>query len=313
MPGLTITPPHGTFIRMTYRPKHIVEYLLLRGAAAVLVALPYRAALAFGWLVAGIGFHVARFRRREAERRIREVFGDRFNKAEVRRIAWQSFRNLIFTAVDTIRGPHLTLERFEKVGDYTQPVETLRRQLQTGRGAVLATPHMGCWEFGGVGMSLVGLPLFVIAGKQRNPLFDKFLTSTRERMGVQVVMRGSSTLRTIIVRLKQGQLTAVLPDVRMPTPGVKVRFLGKEANVGPGLALFARHAGVPVLPSLNYRHGWGRHQGVVYPPINADLQADKDADVQRMMQAVFDVFTEAISRDPGQWFWYNKRWVFDPV
>ncbi len=298
---------------MTYRLKHIAEYLLLRAAAVPLVVLPYRAALALGWLVAGFGFFILRFRRREAERRIRDVFGDRFSDAEVRRIAWQSFRNLIFTAVDTIRGPHLTLKQYRKVGDYGVAIDTLSRQVQSGRGAVLATPHTGCWEFGGMGMSLVGLPLFVIAGKQRNPLFDRYLTQTRERMGVQVVIRGSSTLRTIIKRLRDGYITAVLPDVRMPTPGVKVQFLGKEANVGPGLALFARHAGVPIYPALNFRHGWSRHQGVIFPPIEADLQADKDVDVQRIMQAVFDVFTEAIQRDPGQWFWYNKRWVFDPV
>jgi len=298
---------------MTYRPKHIAEYLALRGMAALLVALPYRAALAVGWVVAGLGFRVVRFRRREAERRIRDVFGSQFNDAEVRQIAWKSFRNLIFTAVDTIRGPHLTLEQYRKVGDYDVATDTLRRQVESGRGAVLATPHTGCWEFGGMGMSLVGLPLFVIAGKQRNPLFDRYLTQTRERMGVQIVIRGSSTLRTIIKRLRDGHITAVLPDVRMPTPGVKVQFLGKEANVGPGLALFARHAGVPIYPALNFRHGWAHHQGVIYPPLEADLQADKDADVQRIMQAAFDVFTEAIRRDPGQWFWYNKRWIFDPV
>lgn len=298
---------------MTYRPKHIAEYLLLRGAAALLVVLPYRAALAFGWVVARLAFHVARFRRREAERRIREVFGDRFSDAEVRRIAWESLRNLIFAAVDIIRGPHLTRERFERIGNYTAAVDVLRRLQQSGRGAVLAIPHMGCWEFGGIGLSRAGLPVFAVAGRQRNPLFDRYLTRTRERMGIESVMRGASTLRAIIVRLKQGQVTAILPDVRMPTPGIKVRFLGKEANVGPGLALFARHAGVPVVPALSLRRGWAHHEGVVHAPIEADPQAEKDADVQRVMQAVFDVFTDAIRRDPGQWFWYNKRWIFDPV
>jgi KDO2-lipid IV(A) lauroyltransferase len=99
----------------------------------------------------------------------------------------------------------------------------------------------------------------------------------------------------------------------MPTPGVKVQFLGRDANVGPGMAQFARHAGVPIIPALNIRHGWASHEGVVYPPIEPDPTADKTADIQRITQAVFDVFTEAIRRDPGQWFWFNKRWVLDPL
>jgi KDO2-lipid IV(A) lauroyltransferase len=174
-------------------------------------------------------------------------------------------------------------------------------------------PHFGSWEFGGMAMAQTGLPLLVIAGKQRNPLFDDYLTASRKGAGIEIVMRGASTLRKVISRLKEGRFMAVVADVRMPTPGVKVQFLGREANVGPGMAQFARHAGVPIIPALNIRHGWARHEGVVFPPIEPDPLADKTADIQRMTQAVFDIFTEAIRRDPGQWFWYNKRWLFDPV
>lgn len=298
---------------MRYRPKHVVEYAVLRCLAAIIAVLPYRAALGVGWILARIGFHVVRFRRREAERRIREVFGDRFSGREVRRIAWLSLRNLCFVAVDTIRGPCLTRAQFEAWGDYREIVETLRRNAAEGRGGILAVPHMGSWEFAGTGMALEGLPLFVIAGKQRNPLFDHYLTQTREQMGMQVIMRGTSALRAIVTRLKQGQLTAILSDVRMPTEGVRVRFLGREANVGGGLALFARHAGVPIFPIVNLRRGWGRHIGVLSTPIEPDPSANREADVQRMMQMLFDVFTEAIRKEPGQWFWYNKRWIFDPV
>ncbi len=298
---------------MTHRPKHVAEYVALRGVAALVTVLPYRAALALAWVLARLAFHVVRFRRREAERRIREVFGDRFTDAEVRDVAWRSLRTLFFGAIDTMRGPSMTFERFAAIGDYGTVIDALRRHRETGRGAIVATPHLGAWEFGGMGLSLAGMPLFVIAGKQRNPLFDAYLNATREGMGFQVVMRGASTLRTVIARLKEGYLTAILPDVRMQTPGVKVRFFGREANVGSGMALFARHAGVPVFPALNIRHGWTRHEGVVYPAIEPDPAADKDADVQRMTQAVFDVFEEAIRRDPGQWFWYNKRWIFEPV
>jgi lauroyl/myristoyl acyltransferase len=32
-----------------------------------------------------------------------------------------------------------------------------------------------------------------------------------------------------------------------------------------------------------------------------------------MTQQVMDIITQAILADPGQWFWYNKRWVLEPV
>jgi KDO2-lipid IV(A) lauroyltransferase len=298
---------------MKYRLKHIVEYAALRGVAGVVRVLPYRAALGVGWVLAVIGFHGVRFRRREAERRIRDVFGDRFSDREVRRIAWLSLRNLIFTAVDIIRTPFTTTESIARMSDYNEIARVLEANRATGRGAICALPHMGAWELPGRAMLLRGLPFFSVAGKQRNPLFDQYLNATREQGGMPITMRGSSTLRTIITRLKAGGILALLPDVRMRTEAVSVAFLGKQANIAVGMASFARHAGVPIYPVIMTRVGWARHVGKIHAPILSDPSLDKPADIQHMTQQVMDVVTQAIYDDPGQWFWYNKRWVLEPV
>jgi KDO2-lipid IV(A) lauroyltransferase len=79
------------------------------------------------------------------------------------------------------------------------------------------------------------------------------------------------------------------------------------------MAMFARHAGVPIFPVVVTRVGWTRHVGRIFAPVESDPAADKQADVQRMSQAVMDIISEAIMTEPGQWFWYNKRWVLEPV
>jgi KDO2-lipid IV(A) lauroyltransferase len=144
-------------------------------------------------------------------------------------------------------------------------------------------------------------------------LFDQYLNATREQGGMPITMRGSSTLRTIITRLKAGGILALLPDVRMRTEAVSVAFLGKQANIAVGMASFARHAGVPIYPVIMTRVGWARHVGKIHAPILSDPSLDKPADIQHMTQQVMDVVTQAIYDDPGQWFWYNKRWVLEPV
>lgn len=297
---------------MKYRWKHMVEYAFLRVVAGAVGILPYRMALAVAWGLAVIGFHGIRFRRAEAERRIRAVFGDRYDRRAVRRIAWESFRNLLFTAVDIIRSPWLTLGRFHAIAD-CDFLEALKQQKEKGQGAVIAVPHMGSWELAGRAMQLLEMPVFSVAGKQRNPLFDRYLNRARERAGIPITMRGAGTLREIIRRLEQGGFLAMLPDVRMPEDGVRVRFLGGEANVGPGMAMFARHTGVPVYPILMRRAGWVRHEGRMHAPVVADPAVDKQADIRRMTQEVLDIVDRGIREDPGQWFWYNKRWVLDPV
>jgi KDO2-lipid IV(A) lauroyltransferase len=177
----------------------------------------------------------------------------------------------------------------------------------------MAFPHMGSWELPGRAMLLRGMPVLSVAGKQKNPLFDRYLNSTRERMGVPIIMRGTSALKTIVSRLKQGGFLALLPDVRMPAEGVRVRFLGGEANVGAGMAMFARHAGVPIYPVIMRRIGWARHEARIFEPVRSDPALDKPADIRRMTQHVLDIVDRAIRDDPGQWFWYNKRWILDPV
>jgi len=231
----------------------------------------------------------------------------------VRRIAWLSLRNLVFTAVDIMRTPATTLETLGRIADYGEIQRVAEAHGATGRGAIFAIPHMGAWELPGRFMILRGTPFFSVAGKQRNPLFDHYLNSTRARSGMPILMRGASTLKQIINRLKQGEMLALLPDVRMRTEAVKVRFLGKEANIGGGMAMFARHAGVPIFPVIVTRVGWTRHVGRIYAPVESDPAADKHADIQRMSQAVMDVISDAIMAEPGQWFWYNKRWVLEPV
>ena len=51
------------------RIRYRIEYIALRVAAGLCLALPHSAALALAWVTAGIGFHVVRFRRAEAVRR----------------------------------------------------------------------------------------------------------------------------------------------------------------------------------------------------------------------------------------------------
>ena len=90
-------------------------------------------------------------------------------------------------------------------------------------------------------------------------------------------------------------------------------FLGAEANLGEGMALFARHTGVPVFPCLVTRHGWTSHRIRICEPVYPDKSLDKKKDVRRITAHVMKIIEAAIRDDPAQWFWYNKRWVLDPL
>lgn len=294
------------------RLKHKVEYGALRFIGGLFCALPYRWALRIGAALAWLAFYVFRFRVDEAVRRIRLVLGPACSEREARRIAWISLRNLFFNVVEILRFPVMDRAWIEQHVD-TSLMPRLTEQWDDSRGAVLAVPHMGNWDLAGVGSHIIGLPIFFMARRQKNPLVDDYLNRLRGVTGVETVLTDSQALRKVIRNLKAGKIFAMLPDVRARETGVMVPFLGGEAALATGMELFARHANVPIFPAYALREGWDRHRWIPLKPVLADPSVDRETDQRRIMLEVMALFDEAIRAHPEQYFWYNKRWILDPL
>jgi KDO2-lipid IV(A) lauroyltransferase len=297
---------------MKHRPKHIIEYVLLRGLLGIVNILPLRLAMSVGWLIGRFFFHVLRFRRAKAESRLKQVFGDRFTAQERKRIAWLSFRNICFSAVEAARFGKLTPEKLQRMPLYTGI--TAMQEIYRKNGAfIFSIAHMGNWDLGGVACKLAGIPVFSIARRQKNPLTDDLLNEIRNTTGMDVVLNDSTVLRNVVRRLKAGEVLAILPDVRSSAEALSIDFLGGKANLGAGAALFAQMAHCPIYPVALIRRGWTRHECTLFDPIFPDPALDKKDDWQRMMQKLVSIFDAEIRAHPEQYFWFNKRWVLDPI
>ena len=108
-------------------------------------------------------------------------------------------------------------------------------------------------------------------------------------------------------------MLAILSDVRGKTDALPINFLGKTANVAEGMGFIAHQVDVPVFPTMITRIGWGLHRYRIYDPILPDPLAEKKADAMRITQAFFDILNDHVRKEPEQWFWFNKRWIFDPI
>ncbi|NLF23623.1 MAG: lysophospholipid acyltransferase family protein [Lentisphaerae bacterium] len=293
--------------------RHRVEYTALRLAAGGIRLLPHRAALALAGLLAGVLFHVFRFRRRETLRRIEAVFGDAFAPCERRRIAWMSLRNLSFNIAELMRAAAYTPAWLGRhIENYASCMERLRQLLAQHGGLVIALPHIGNWDLAGIAVHQAGIRIFSVAGVQHNRYVNDWLNRQRG-YGLDIIPRGSSALRQVIRRLRAGEVFAILPDVRTKRPDLSIPFLGGQANLGRGMAQFARVANVPILPVTVRRVGWCRHRVDLSDPLLPDRSRDAQEDLARLTTEVMSRIDAMIRADPGQWFWYNKRWVLEPL
>jgi len=295
------------------RPRHAAEYAALRLALPFISALPAGAVDAIAVALAA-AMWAAGWRRAETIRRIRSVPGLAVDDLEATRIGRRALVNFLRGLLDAARAPRLSaswVRRHVRIDGEGH----LRAAVQGGRGAIIALAHLGSWEMAGLVGPLLRLPLVALAAEQRNPLASRFLMEWRRRNGTEVIARSPTALVRMVRRLKAGALVAIPIDLRAPTPALRVRFLGGEANLGRGLCAAARLAQVVVVPCAIFRESPRQHVFRLYPPLSPPPRESMDPDAvnRALLQAVVDALEPEIRRHPDQYFWFNRRWVLDPL
>jgi lauroyl/myristoyl acyltransferase len=68
-----------------------------------------------------------------------------------------------------------------------------------------------------------------------------------------------------------------------------------------------------VIPAVVRRVGWARHAWLAFDAVYPDPSRPKEEDWLRMTREVMAHFDRAVREAPDQYFWFNKRWVLDPL
>ena len=288
------------------------EYGALRFFCALVNALPYPIAMAAARGLARLAFDVLGFKRKRTIERIATAFPEKTPK-EVRAIARRSLANVLQSAVEMIRAPRLDKAWMDRhVADGQLYKDKLQELVDEGNGVVIMVPHSGNWYMAAWSMAKYGLPLFALAARQRNPKIDAWMK--RQYGDIDVLDRSDkSTLAKIKDKLKSGGAFAILPDLRVPVKDVEVDFLGGKANVSHAGAMFAVRCCSPIVVAAMHRDGDKHvfnHLATLRPDPNA---TDAKAEAVRLTREAMTLIDGEVRSRPGEWYWYNKRWILQPV
>jgi KDO2-lipid IV(A) lauroyltransferase len=289
-----------------------VEYGALRFFCALVNALPFPVALALARGLAFLAVDVFGFKRARTFGRIRAAFPEKTPR-EVRAIARRSLANVLQSAVEMIRAPRLDRRWMDRhVVDGAFYKDRLQEYVDEGRGVVILVPHSGNWYMAAWSMAKYGLPLFALAARQRNPKIDALMK--RQYGDIEVLDRSEkTTLVKIRRKLCDGRAFAILPDLRVPVRDVEVDFLGGRANVSHAGAMFAVRGGCPIVVAAMRREN-GKHVFAHLATLRPDPAAsDAKAEAARLTREAMAYLDAEIRRYPGDWYWYNKRWILEPV
>src|SRR5690242_13102513 len=285
---------------------HRVEYYALRGAVAALDRLSIRRAGAVGEWLGALGYRPIGVRRAVVERQVRAAFPG-LGEAEVQRIARESYESLGRTTIETAVLPAFSREQVIAMFSRVDGWDIVERAMGQGRGILFVTGHLGNWELAGSFMAARGIPLEAVARRMQNPLFDRYLTETRRRIGMSVI-HDADAVRRVPRAMRENRAVAFLVDQgAVGLASTWVPFFRRLAKTPRGPAVFALRLGAPVVFGAALRQPDGRYM-IGFEEVRTEPTGDREADVDRIVAAYTATLERWVRRAPGQYFWHHRRW-----
>lgn len=214
------------------------------------------------------------------------------------------FKNFAMTFFETLNlFPILQAQKdkviFEKWADF-------KAQLQSGKGVIVLTGHVGNWELLAAAMHARGVDFHALGRPARGEINQALLQDLRARYGVRTLWRSDSAgVREIVRQLKRGGCIAGLIDQDTEVSSIFVPFFGVPAKTPSALVEIGKRLGCCMCTLFLVREDRSR-----YRVLWSELDGTKTA---AEILSDFNMELESIIRRyPGQWAWFHKRWRTRP-
>lgn len=180
--------------------------------------------------------------------------------------------------------------------------DVLDRARADGRGVILLTPHLGCFEAAARAVARTG-PITVLYKPPRLPAVRRLVETGRASPGVRPVPATAVGVRGLLRALKRGEAIGVLPDqVPSDGDGVWADFFGRPAYTMTLPQRLARLTGAAVLMACGERLDDGGGWRVRFEALEGTPTPE----------AVNQAMETLIRRIPDQYFWGYNRYKTPP-
>jgi KDO2-lipid IV(A) lauroyltransferase len=178
--------------------------------------------------------------------------------------------------------------------------EYLDEARQSGKGLILLTPHLSCFEILALYIA-AELPLTVMYSTPRQAWMDKVIRSGRQRGQISLARADIGGIRTLFKALKRGDAIGLLPD-QVPSQGEGewADFFGRPAYTMTLVGRMLESTGARVLLSYAVRRPHGEGYDIHFVP----MEIETDIPVTRQINAALE---KIIRTCPAQYLWsYNR-------
>jgi KDO2-lipid IV(A) lauroyltransferase len=179
--------------------------------------------------------------------------------------------------------------------------------LDTGKGVIFLTPHMGCFEV--IAQYLASkAPLTALYRPPRKAWLKPLVEDTRARHNLHLAPADGKGVRMMLKALKRNEAIGLLPD-QVPGvsekggEGVWAQWFGRPAYTMTLPAKLAHATGAPIVLALALRLPKGAGYEIQFVPFTGVLSGDDGHDARSINQAI----EALVARAPVQYWWsYNR-------
>ncbi|WP_314222022.1 phosphatidylinositol mannoside acyltransferase [Streptomyces zaehneri] len=273
--------------------------------------LPEPVAVRLGRTVADLAWK----RRGKGVRRLESNYARVVPDASPERLAELSragMRSYLRYWMESFRLPAWSAERVRN-GFVPKDVHHLTDGIASGRGVILALPHMANWDLAGAWVTTELRTPFTTVAERLKPetLYDRFV-AYREGLGMEVLPHsGGSAFGTLARRLRDGGLVCLVAERDLSASGVEVDFFGDTATMPAGPALLAQQTGALLLPVTLWYDDTPVMRGRVHPPVEVPESGTRAEKTSVMTQSLADAFATGIADHPEDWHMLQRLWLAD--
>lgn len=242
---------------------------------------------------------------------LRHVLGPAATQTELEHLAHQTFRYSAMNFYDLVRLKRLSIEQILKQVVMLDSWEVVDREIAKGKGGIFVTGHMGAFDFAGQVIPHHRYKAVLVTVRTVSEFIHEGVTYLRASQGFGVEEATPGGLRRLMRALRRGDTIGLATDRDFLRNGQTVQFFGEETTLPIGAVRLALETGAPILPILCRRHRH-HHTMVFDTPFYMEKTGNLDADLQRGLQQLVEVFERQIRADPAQWVMFQRVWPATP-
>ena len=189
--------------------------------------------------------------------------------------------------------------------------EHLDAVLAQGKGVIIVGPHQGPFDYLVQYLGIKGYDVTIPVESLADQRMLNMMLDLRSSHGIHYLpLTGSAPMRTIVQKLRENKIVAIVADRVIEGKSIEVDFFGALARLPIGPVRLAQRTAAALVVAKCYRTSQGLAMGQLLP-LSLELTDEQRTDTDSMMRAFIEKIEDSIREHPEQWVAFSPIWLED--